>query len=104
MSDQFDRDVFANAVGTPFVAKTNAGFTLDLTLASVTDVRERPSQTSFSMIFVGPENYEIEQGLYDLEHSDLGSMQIFLVPVKFTDNRTYLEAVFTFIRTEQSSD
>jgi len=49
----------------------------------------------FSLTFRGPKEQPLEQGLYDLDHGDLGSHELFLVPVAEDDEGRYYEAVFT---------
>jgi hypothetical protein len=95
MSEMIDREKFAAEVGTAFVLKAAEDYSVDVTLLTVSELKERPSNRSFSIVFKVPDGYTVEQGLYDLEHTRLGSMQLFLVPVG--DNR--LEAVFNLLLT-----
>jgi hypothetical protein len=95
---QFDRDKFAEALGSTFVIKSADGRTLDLELKEVSEIRERPHQQSFSIVFLVPESFTVEQGLYDIEHESLGGMQLFIVPVGMNDSRMMLEAVFNTLR------
>ena len=44
----------------------------------------------FSLLFKGPRELVLEQQIYRLEHPDLGSLELFLVPVGFGES----EAVF----------
>jgi hypothetical protein len=50
------------------------------------------------MLFRVPENYALDQGLYDLEHENLGAMQLFLVPIIPTADGNVLEAVINTLR------
>jgi hypothetical protein len=95
---QFDRDRFASALGSSFVIKGAEGGTLDIELVEVSELRERPRQISFSILFLTPESAGVEQGLYDLDHEVLGPMALFLVPVGMEGNRMRLEAVFNTVR------
>ena len=95
---QFDRDRFAEVLGSSFVAKGAEGGTLALELTEVSELRERPRQISFSLVFLTPESAAIEQGLYDLEHEALEPMAIFLVPIGMEENRMKVEAVFNSLR------
>lgn len=49
----------------------------------------------FSLLFKGPVEPAFEQGIYALEHEDVGSHALFLVPVNQDDAGRYYEAVFT---------
>jgi hypothetical protein len=95
---QFDRDKFAEVIGSRFVIKGPEGQTLDLELSEVSEIRERPHQQSFSVVFLGPESLAVDQGLYEVEHESLGTMHLFLVPIGIKDGRIILEAVFNTLR------
>ena len=94
----FERDLFAQEVGSCFVLKGADEQTVDLELADVSELKERPHQSSFALVFLTPKSSAVEQGLHDLQHERLGEMQIFLVPIGMIDERMKLEAVFNFLR------
>lgn len=49
----------------------------------------------FRLLFQGPADVPLSQGMLTLTHADLGSLDIFIVPVRGdTESRTY-EAVFS---------
>ena len=98
----FDRDRFAEELGSSFTAKDADGRTVDLELVEVTELRERPHQVSFAIVFLTPKSAAVGQGLYDLQHENLGEMQLFLVPVGIKEERMQLEAVFNFVRDDRS--
>ena len=95
---QFDRDKFAQELGSAFALKAPEGHSVSVELIEVSDVKERPHQLSFSMLFRVPENYTVDQGLYDIEHENLGAMQLFLVPIIPTADGNVLEAVINQLR------
>jgi hypothetical protein len=99
MSDLFDYDRFAEARGSVFKLTAPSGVTIELELVDVSQLKATESQESFSVIFLAPQPYRVEQGLYDIEHPSMGSMQLFLVPVGLADDgRLQLEAVFNLLR------
>jgi hypothetical protein len=100
---QFDRDRFAEVLGTSFVLKAADGKTVMIELVEVSEVKERPHQLSFAIVFLTPESSIVDQGLYDLDHETLGPMQLFLVPIGITDGRMMLESVFNFLREDQGT-
>ncbi len=51
----------------------------------------------FSLLFQGPENVELPQGMYALRHEMLGDLSLFLVPIGQSDGRYQLEAIFNGI-------
>lgn len=95
---QFDRDKFAEVLGTSFVLKAADGKAMTIELVEVSEAKERPHQLSFAIVFLTPEASIVEQGLYDLEHETLGAMQLFLVPIGMSDGRMRLESVFNMLR------
>ena len=103
MMTEFNRDRFAEALGTTFTLITAEDKAVEIELVEVSDLRERPHQVSFSILFRLPENIAAEQGMYDLRHAELGEMQLFLVPIEPIDNRMGLEAVFNILRTEETT-
>ena len=100
-TEEFSRDRFAAVVGTTFTLSAADDKTLEIELSEVSDLRERPHQQSYSILFRLPENIVVEQGMYDLRHPELGAIQLFLVPIAPVENRMRLEAVFNFLRTEE---
>ena len=97
MSEMFSRDRFVGAVGSKFKLTADSGQTVDLELIEVSELRERPSGQSFSIFFAPPEGYTVLQGMFPLAHEELGTMDIFLVPVG-DEKGVRLEALFNFLR------
>ena len=102
MNNGFDRDSFAEVIGSSFKLRSENGIMADLTLIEVSELRTRFPLTSFSTIFLAPESYRLEQGLYYLGHEKLGDMQLFLVPVGAENGQLQLEAVFNFLQADRS--
>ena len=98
----FERDRFAGEVGSSFVLKLADSQEVDLELVEVSELKERPHQVSYSLVFLTPKSSPVDQGLYDLRHERLGEMQIFLVPIGMDDDRMKLESVFNLLREDQS--
>jgi hypothetical protein len=95
---QFDRNKFAEAIGSSFVLKEEDGRTVNLELLEVSEVKDRSNQISFSIVFLAPESDSIGQGLYEVEHETLGPLHLFLVPVGIKDGRIELESVFNLLK------
>jgi hypothetical protein len=53
-----------------------------------------PLQERFSLVFRGPRGTPLQQGTYQLEHTQLGTFDLFLVPVARDHDGVYYEAVF----------
>lgn len=57
---------------------------LDLQLIEVSAVGQtsrNPARTPFSLVFRGPADLLLHQGIYPLTHPTLGSLPLFLVPI-----------------------
>ena len=57
-----------------------------------------PPQTArapFSIVFLGPRDPILPQRIYRLEHDELGTLDLFLVPIGRDDAGVRYEAVFT---------
>jgi len=95
MLEVFERDRFAELIGTNFQTPAANGELIELELAEVSALRKRRGQQSFSVIFLLPEGYTADQQLYEMSHEKLGTMQLFLVPVGVENGRVQLEAIFS---------
>jgi len=87
-----------------FSARTGAIFHADrdgqafeLLLTSTQDILTTDQQTNFSLEFVAPTDTPPEQGIYRLEDDELGSMDLFLVPVARDAEGLHFEAVFNHL-------
>lgn len=86
-------DSFRAAVGTAFRVDAGDGHTVELTLAEVDETARRPRWESFSLLFAGA-GEALVQGTYPVDHGDLGSSLLFLVPVAGDGDGRLYEAVF----------
>ncbi len=99
MLDQLTAESFEPHVGTSFWAEFPNGGKVELRLVRAAKVMEseaaRLDRHPFSLFFIGPKSYRLEQQIYHLTHEAMGALDIFLVPVG-ADAQTYqYEAVFT---------
>ena len=84
---------FRDAVDTAFEVGTGGARLSEMTLLDVS-VRDRgPAWECFSLLFAGPRP-ALPQAIYALEHADLGSFALFLVPVVSPPDVQHYEAVF----------
>jgi uncharacterized protein DUF6916 len=92
---RLDRAAFRAHLDTMFVVARDAD-RIPLRLAEVNDGQPRRGIESFSLLFTGPVDRLLPQGLYLLEHDALGTLGIFIVPVLGSNaERILYEAVFT---------
>jgi hypothetical protein len=90
---------FQPHVGSHF--ELRADDVLDVELLEVDDADGRsgdPLRTArapFSIVFLGPRDPVLPQRIYRLEHDELGTLDLFLVPIGRDDAGVRYEAVFT---------
>ena len=100
--EQFERERFRGVIGSNFTLTAADDVNAELVLTEVRDLRENSYSVAFSVVFLAPENFIVPQGLYDMEHSGLGKLQLLLVPIGQDDGRLRLEAVFNLLIQKKS--
>jgi hypothetical protein len=88
-AEQMPRDDFAAQLNSEFRVDQN----FDAKLIEVTESKLHPQQESFSMLFLMPHEFPITQGIYNFEHSELGTHDIFVVPIEQSADGIVFEAV-----------
>jgi hypothetical protein len=94
MLENWTHDLFVKNLNTNFIAHHPRWGAVVLELISVSELRETPRQRMFSLIFRGPLEQPLEQGLCPLTHEEMGSEEMFLVPVAREADGFRYEAVF----------
>lgn len=67
----------------------------EVELIEVTEGAQGGSRTQFSLLFRGGPDPPLVQRIYQLEHEQLGALEIFLVPLGPDDVGQRYEAIFT---------
>jgi hypothetical protein len=82
-------------------AKTESAGEIELELIEVTDLGPDPpdegegaKRRPFFVIFRGPSEVQLPQGIYDIELADLGTLGLFIVPVGAHQDRVLYQALF----------
>ena len=105
MTNQLTQTDFAQNVKTSFQITDARGSAIDVVLEDVTPRKLSARQEQFSVYFRGPLDSFLQQGTYRLEHSHIGSMELFLVPVGKNETGYSYEAVFNrFISVPESTE
>jgi len=90
-----DPETFREHVGTIFDVEVDAD-RVPLRLDEVSDGRSGRGILRFSILFHGPPDRLLPQGMYPFHHAALGAMMLFIVPVVGSNaERILYEAVFT---------
>ena len=103
MTDLYTADSFSKHLNTKFTVSVAPEESMDIELVAV-DVRkneptEQANMERFSTVFYGPSDKFLTQQTYDLVHSEMGELQIFLVPIAKDDRGFRYEAVFNRFKT-----
>jgi Domain of unknown function (DUF6916) len=98
MLDKLTIDDFSGRVGETFAATADEGATLTLTLRSADALYTPPGdqgRTPFSLVFTDQVQDHVPQQTVEVEHADLGSFPLFVVPLGASPEGMRYEAVFT---------
>lgn len=94
-------DDFAGKIGNRFLMRIHETMSADLELARVDlwgppDAAQRGGRRRpFTLLFKGPIELRVPQRIYQLEHPELGALEMFLVPLQPDSAGTKFEAVFS---------
>jgi len=87
--------MFEPLVDDTFTLDAGAGEPLHLVLTAATPAGEQPGgRAPFGLIFMGPPQPLLPQAIYRLEHAELGTLEIFIVPLGQDAEATRYEAIF----------
>lgn len=85
---------FTENLQTKFQAYPEETRAVELEMVSATDTGSGPGQEQFSIVFRGPLDAFLTQRTYRMEHPRMGTIELFLVPVKRDQDGFYYEAAF----------
>jgi hypothetical protein len=100
--ESFTLATFANRLGEAFQIDAGAGQSLATSLIDVEDLTSRSGpevftfeRAPFSIVFLGPLTPILRQGTYAITHEEIGTFELFIVPIGPRDGGMQYEAVFT---------
>lgn len=102
MLENFHKETFEEQLNTPFLIVHQDLAPISLELTSVEGKGVQGMQEQFSLLFRGPLEAPLEQGLHPFEHVQLGQFELFIVPVARTDEGFEYEAIFNRLLDEDS--
>jgi hypothetical protein len=94
MLEDMTSATFSEELNTKFRVRQPESSVLELELVKVEELGESPMQERFSIIFRGPLDQAVGQGLYTFEHDRLGTFDMFIVPVARGEDGMRYEAAF----------
>jgi len=89
-----DRAAFVGHVDSDFAVDAGQRAPLTMRLVDVEDMGSTPEREAFALHFHAPQEMPPHQGVYRIEHDQLGAMDVFVVPIGREGDRLVLEAVF----------
>jgi len=67
---------------------------VELELVEAEDLGSTPRHEQFSLLFHGPSSPMLEQAIYRFEHQEMGTFELFIVPIKQREDKIHYEAIF----------
>ena len=99
MEVMLTHETFSALLNTKFNVEVNEAQQVELELSEVSELKLSDRQEQFSIVFIGPNQVFLGQGMQRFNHERMGSFELFLVPVG-QDARGYsYQSVFNRIRT-----
>jgi len=98
MEASLTHEEFSQYLNTRFDVQLNEANAAQLKLAEVSPLKLYPRQEEFSIIFLGPLEAFLGQGVRIFSHEQLGKFELFIVPIRQDDKGFYYEAIFNRIR------
>ena len=86
--------VFTENLNTKFQIPVNDSQRVEVELAEISELKKTPRNEEFAIVFRGPKEAFLGQGMRPLEHDQLGKFDLFIVPIRDDDKGYYYEAVF----------
>ena len=94
MLDSLKRTTFAKHINSEFQVHDPADQSFALKLIQVVPRTKTAQFEAFSLLFHGPSAHFMPQGIHKIKHTQLGEIDLFLVPVGKNENGFEYEAVF----------
>ena len=89
---------FAKNANTKFLIKIDEYCNVELELTDVSELKVHPRQEEFAIVFRGPLDKFLGQGVQTFTHQKMGEFELFLVPISRDEQGFQYEAVFNRIR------
>ena len=98
MGASLTHEEFSRHAHTKFQVPVDETNGVQLELVEISPLKVYPRQEEFSIVFRGPLDIFLGQGVRPFSHEQLGKFELFIVPVRQDDKGFYYEAVFNRIR------
>jgi hypothetical protein len=102
MVEQLTEEDFSKHLHTKFRVHAEGTEGLEIELEEVVSYRGGPKEQAgmerFSLFFQGPGHIMLKQHLFELEHEQMGSLALFLVPLGRYEQGFRYEAIFNYFK------
>lgn len=98
MEPALTHEEFTQHANTKFQVQIEENNFVELELIEVSELKLYPQQAEFSIVFRGPLNVLLHQGVHYFRHDQMGQFELFIVPFKQDEQGFYYEAIFNRIR------
>jgi hypothetical protein len=98
MDDSLTHEAFVQNVNTKFHVSANDTNQVELELAEVSELKQFKAHEQFAVVFRGPLDLFMGQGMRSFDHYKLGRFELFIVPIRQDEEGYYYEAVFSRFR------
>ena len=92
--DQLGHAQLAPLLHSEFMVVDDPRSPVSVTLVEVSDRVVTPHQESYSLVFLGPGDHLLPQGIHKIVNPKIGELDIFLVPIGLDQAGYRYEAVF----------
>jgi hypothetical protein len=98
MDVSLTHEAFAQNIKTNFHVSADDTGRVDLELAEVSELKQVKTQEEFAVVFRGPLEHFMGQGMRSFDHEKLGQFELFIVPIRQDEKGYYYEAIFNRFR------
>ncbi len=93
MSDTLKKATFDGHINAKFSMQHQGSEAREIELVEVKEVGPH-GDDQFSLVFCAPQDSPPAQGVYRIEHDEVGSHDLFLVPIRKDGKGLYYQAIF----------
>lgn len=98
MEASLTHEEFAQQANSKFQVEVDENSDVELELVEVSELKLYPQQEEFVLVFRGPSEAFLDQGVRYFKHDKMGRFELFIVPIKQDEQGFYYEAIFNRIR------
>ena len=97
------RDDFAGLLETKFDVQAADGHQAELVLEEVSELKQLKGSEHFSLLFRGPLDAQLAQGIHNFTQAGSEPMELFIVPIGVDEKGFLYESIFNLMRDAESS-